>query len=89
MDFITKQFSAGDVSRRLVDPWLKSLMGRDIGIQVVGYTEFDDALTITVKRYHKSTNVPPWMQERTTIDDIPEEPSVDIDAGAEENETAV
>lgn len=83
--FTTKSFSEGDMDRGLLDPWLNLFIERGRGIAVVGYVVFEGFLTVTVKTWILAT-YPSATPARTTIDEIPQEPSINYPEGDLPNE---
>lgn len=76
--FISKSFTWADVGTNRQDVWLNSLSDKEHGIIVVGYTAYERGLQITVKRWKRS-DAPGAGAVRATIDEIPQEPSIDYE----------
>lgn len=80
--FITKIFKVWQVSDGVMDTWLNKLSDSEHGIKVIQshwkqHNDYDeDVLFITVQRWRRGPNLPGVVSPRTTIDTIPEEPSI-------------
>lgn len=78
--FTTKLFSIDDLSRNLLDPWLHSFAKSEYGMMIVGYATLGHYLVVTVKQWKRSEN-PNLSHSRTTIDEIPQEPTIHYPEG--------
>lgn len=83
--FTTKLFTAGDIERGLLDGWLNSLNTNEQGMMVVGYGTFPETetnvseLSVTVKMWKRTAMDSLGRSMRTTIDEIPEDPTIQVD----------
>lgn len=82
--FTTAIFSIYDIEHGAMDTWMNSFRKPGFGVRVVGqvfipsYEDLVQRMSVTVTTFMLKENVQQSISTRTTIDDIPEDPSIDI-----------
>lgn len=83
MKFVTRQFGIREVTRGEVDRWMNSFLDAAHGAAIAGMTSctFGDShyIVIVLKVWNRQDGALGATPVRATIDEIPEEPSIQVD----------